>query len=46
MTKFIPLAFAALFALSACNTFEGMGRDVQQGGEAITDTANEAQSRM
>ncbi len=46
MLKFIPLAFAALFALSACNTFEGMGQDVQQGGEAITDTANEAQTEM
>ena len=34
MTKFIPLASAALFALSACNTFEGMGKDVQQGGAA------------
>lgn len=46
MNKFIPLAFAALFALSACNTFEGMGKDVQQGGAAITDTANDVQNKM
>ena len=46
MLKFFPLALVALFALSACNTFEGVGQDVQQGGEAITDSANEVQSEM
>ncbi len=43
--------FAALFAtvflagmmvtLSACNTVEGAGKDIQQGGKAIKDEANE-----
>jgi entericidin B len=46
MFKFMPLALAALFALSACNTFEGVGQDVQEGGEAISESANEAQNAM
>lgn len=28
--------------LSACNTVEGAGQDIQRGGEAIEDTANDA----
>ncbi len=38
-TIIIPaLALAAVF-LTACNTVEGVGEDVQAGGEAIEDTA-------
>lgn len=29
------------FGLSACNTMQGVGRDVQRSGEAIEDTARE-----
>jgi predicted small secreted protein len=35
------LVLAALF-LSACNTFEGIGRDIQKGGEAIERAADKA----
>lgn len=28
-----------LFSLAACNTVEGVGEDVQRGGEAIEDAA-------
>ncbi len=35
-----------LFILSACNTMKGMGTDVQKGGEAITDQAEETQKTM
>ena len=28
-------AIAALFALTACNTVEGIGKDIEKGGEAI-----------
>lgn len=28
-------------ALTGCNTVEGAGKDIQQGGKAITDEANE-----
>lgn len=39
------LAIAAFlfFGLSACETIEGAGRDIENAGEAVTDTAQEAQ---
>ena len=30
---------ATLAMLSACNTFEGMGKDIQKAGEKIEDAA-------
>lgn len=33
--------FATLGTLAGCNTVEGVGRDLQQGGRAIRDEANE-----
>ena len=30
---------ATLALLSACNTFEGMGKDIQKAGEKIEDAA-------
>ncbi|MGI3210950.1 entericidin A/B family lipoprotein [Roseovarius tibetensis] len=36
-----------LFAgLAACNTVEGAGQDVESGGEAISDTAREAEREL
>jgi predicted small secreted protein len=35
----------ATLALSACNTMQGVGEDVQAGGEAIEDTATDVQQR-
>ena len=32
---------ATTATLTACNTFEGAGRDIEQGGKAIKDEANE-----
>ncbi len=37
------IALTLLASLSACNTFEGMGRDLAAGGEAIQGAAVEAQ---
>ena len=43
---FVPI-LAALFlagvfgSISGCNTMEGAGKDVEQGGKAIKDEANE-----
>jgi predicted small secreted protein len=43
MQKIIAMTTAGLFLLlAACNTMEGMGEDVQQGGEALSDSADEA----
>ncbi len=37
ISTLLVLAFA--FTLSACNTVEGAGKDIQKGGEAIEDAA-------
>ena len=39
------LSAAALTMLSACNTVEGVGRDVERAGNAIQDEADDAQDR-
>lgn len=42
MKKAIALSFALLMtagALAGCNTIEGAGEDVEQGGEAVQDAA-------
>ena len=33
--KIVLFALVAAFALSGCNTVEGVGKDLKQGGEAI-----------
>lgn len=40
------LAVLGLLGLAACNTVEGFGRDVQSGGAAVTDTAQDAERSM
>jgi len=40
------LALGLFTLLAACNTVEGLGQDVQQGGAAITDTARETEDEM
>ena len=31
------LMLSALFALAGCNTIEGLGQDIQRGGQVIED---------
>lgn len=40
------LLVSALFGIVmlGCNTFRGVGKDIQRGGEAIENTAEDAQS--
>lgn len=33
-------------SLSACNTFRGMGQDVERGGEKLQGTATDTQKKM
>lgn len=44
--KFVPVAATVLAALTlslaACNTVEGVGKDVKSTGRAIEHTANDA----
>ncbi|NGM45258.1 entericidin A/B family lipoprotein [Rhodobacter sp. SGA-6-6] len=44
MTRWIALV--ALLTLAACETMEGVGRDLESTGEAITEEAQDAQSGM
>jgi entericidin B len=53
MRKNIAMAFLTMFMLSgaavllsACNTTEGMGRDVSAAGHAVSNTAQETKQRM
>jgi predicted small secreted protein len=43
MKKFVSILLLASFvlALSACNTIEGVGKDVQKAGEAVEDAAKD-----
>jgi entericidin B len=43
-TYLLPLI--ALIALTACETIEGAGRDIEGAGEAITDQSQETQAEM
>jgi predicted small secreted protein len=40
----IIAALAASFALSACNTTAGAGKDMQSAGKAVEHTANDAKN--
>jgi len=31
---------AAAFALAACNTMDGLGKDIQKAGQSLEDAAN------
>ncbi|MEL7253943.1 MAG: entericidin A/B family lipoprotein [Pseudomonadota bacterium] len=44
--RFLPLAFLSLFALAACETVEGFGQDVENGGEALQDASNDVQADL
>lgn len=43
LTLALPLLVSA-FALSACNTVEGVGKDVKAGGKAIESSAQNAKN--
>lgn len=50
MTKkriiFASVAALSITVLSACNTVEGLGRDIQSAGGAISNTSSETKDRM
>jgi predicted small secreted protein len=39
MMKNLLLIAAAVFVLSACNTIDGLGKDIKKAGESIEDAA-------
>jgi entericidin B len=40
------LMWGYMSALTACNTFEGMGKDVERGGEHVQDAAKDVKKKM
>jgi predicted small secreted protein len=40
------LSLLCLTALAACNTVSGAGQDIERGGQAIEDTANDVQQSI
>ena len=42
----IAAVISIFSVLSACNTFEGMGKDVQKGGEKVEETAKDVKEKM
>ena len=38
--RFVLITLAALLAVSACHTVEGMGKDIKSAGGAIEDAGN------
>ena len=46
MNRKIFCALLAAMALSACNTLAGAGKDVSATGDALTGTAEKADSKM
>ena len=39
-------ALLAFTAAAGCNTFRGMGKDVERGGERMQGTASDVQKKM
>jgi entericidin B len=48
MKKLIAVLSVLLFTagLTGCNTFRGMGKDVERGGEKVQDAATGTQKKM
>ncbi len=44
LSRLVLAALLATFALSACNTVEGVGKDVEAAGEEVQDEAVEAKN--
>ena len=36
----------SMAALPGCNTMEGMGKDIERGGEKLQDSSKETQEKM
>jgi entericidin B len=47
MKKMIALVSLLLMgALAGCNTIEGIGKDLERGGEKLQDTARDTRQKM
>lgn len=46
MKKVIIASLAAMFVLTGCNTFKGLGQDVKSVGNAVTNSAQDVQNKI
>ncbi|NEX22714.1 entericidin A/B family lipoprotein [Thiorhodococcus mannitoliphagus] len=47
MNKLLAMILlVAMSGLSGCNTIEGAGKDIQSGGDAVSDTARDVKKEM
>ncbi|MCB1917287.1 MAG: entericidin A/B family lipoprotein [Rhodocyclaceae bacterium] len=46
MKSMTMMLLLATFALGACNTVEGVGKDIEAGGEKVQETAEEVKKDM
>ena len=46
MKKLVIASLAAMFVLTGCNTFKGVGKDVSKAGDAVTNTAEKTSEEI
>ena len=48
LSKILRILAVLLFSgsLAACNTVEGAGQDIEQGGEAVSETADDVEDEI
>lgn len=46
MKKVIIASLTAMFVLTGCNTFKGIGQDVSKAGDVVTDSAQDVQNKI
>jgi|TARA_R110002020_G_scaffold3699_1_gene16388 predicted small secreted protein len=46
MKKVIIASLTAMFVLTGCNTFKGLGQDVEGAGEAVSNTATDVKQKI
>ncbi|MDT8387377.1 MAG: entericidin A/B family lipoprotein [Thiogranum sp.] len=44
MRSFYLMILMAMFSLAGCNTIEGMGEDVEAGGKAVQEKADDVRN--
>ncbi|WP_201594556.1 entericidin A/B family lipoprotein [Psychrobacter vallis] len=46
MKKVIIASLTAMFVLTGCNTFKGLGEDVSSAGNAVSNTATDVKQKI
>ena len=46
MKKILVASIMTAFVLTGCNTFEGIGKDVSEAGDKVTQTTERTQDKM